>query len=392
MPNTLASELKPLRAPLGRLTRTIPLKRLGCRLLVGVALTLMSPSLHAQMAPNKEVRLVIAADEQEALAIELVARELLDRLNVAVSVVRIKSLAAGDLVAAKADPHYVAEVWVNFASAQQVTLSILDTATDRMLVRVLPRTEGEAEITREALGRILETTTEGLLSGAPIGAPRSEVMRLLEPSTAAPNPPAQPPPTRLPPSPALPPPPTPEAPRGPWFRAGAFYEATRFTGGGLIAHGPLGSLLARVPTVPLHPGAWLTAQYRQPMQVGTQTVGARISGGALRLLGTIDSDLGERGSVLVGLGGGVDLVRSTAQTSNPELFALTNPRLFKLPVMRAAAAVKWRIAPFTIAEGGLLLDADLSSTRFVVTRSTGIVEVLAPSTFRPGLFLGLEVP
>jgi hypothetical protein len=350
--------------------------------------TLGSPVLHAQMPPQKEVRLVVAADEQEARAIELVARELLARLNVSVSVMRVESLAASDIAAAKVDPRYVAEVWVDLAQAERASLFILDTTTDRMLVRVLPRTEGEAEITREALGHILETSTEGLLSGTEMGAPRAEVLGSLETSKPEPAPTASPPY----PSPSLPKPVNPTARRDDWFQVGAFYEVTRFAGGGHIAHGPVGSLSARILGVRLHPGAWFTAQYRLPMQVLSQPVDARIMGGAFRLLGTLDGALSERISLGLGLGGGVDLAAAKPETSNASQFTLAKPHLLRLPVVRGAVTVKWQVTPFTIVGAGFVLDADLSNTRFVVARTSGDVEVLAPSRFRPGVLFGVEVP
>ena len=360
--------------------------------------TLGSPVLHAQMAPQKmapqkmapqkELLLVVAADEQEALAIELVARELLARLNVSVTVMRVESLAANDIAAATVDPRYVAEVWVDLAQAQRASLFILDAATDRMLVRVLPRTEGEAEITREALGHILETSTEGLLSGTEMGAPRAEVLRSIEPPKPKPAPAAAP----LSPTPAPPKPLTPTPRKDAWFQVGAFYEVTRFAGGGHIAHGPLGSLSARIPTVRLHPGAWFTAQYRLPMHVLSQPIDARVTGGALRLLGTLDGALSERVSLWFGLGGGVDLVEAKPETPSVSQFTLAAPHLLRLPVVRGAVAVKWQVSPFTSVGAGFVLDADLSNTRFVVARSADVVEVIAPSTFRPGILVGVEVP
>jgi hypothetical protein len=139
-------------------------------------------------------------------------------------------------------------------------------------------------------------------------------------------------------------------------------------------------------------GAWFTAQYRLPMQVGSQPIDAHITGGALRLLGTLDSALSERVSLWVGLGGGVDLVEAKPKTSSVSQFALAAPHLLKLPVVRGAVAVKWQVSPFTIVDVGFVLDADLSNTRFVVARSSDVGEVFAPSTFRPGIFIGVEVP
>ena len=45
-------------------------------------------------------------------------------------------------------------------------LWIVDPAHDRVLVRELDRSRGREELSREELGHILETSTEGLLAGA----------------------------------------------------------------------------------------------------------------------------------------------------------------------------------------------------------------------------------
>src|SRR5262249_46579157 len=151
------------------------------------------------------------------------------------------------------------------------------------------RAPGGDELAREELGHILETSAEGLLSGANVGVPRAEAISLLEPVEQKPAP-----------APAPPPPPKQEV--VPWWQLGVLYELSALSSQVHFTHGPMLSVLFRAPVQKALVGLWATAQYRLPVEVGSAPVGATLASGALRLLVTTDIRLSRAVSLRFGLG------------------------------------------------------------------------------------------
>src|SRR5260221_1509259 len=129
---------------------------------------------------QRQVLLVVAADPGEAQRLGQVAAELLGRLSGRVRTGGVGRIDVGEIGGPMPPlPAYLARLFVDLREPTQATLWIVDPVHDRILVRRLPRAPGSEELAREELGHILETSIEGLLSGAEIGLPRAQVMPML---------------------------------------------------------------------------------------------------------------------------------------------------------------------------------------------------------------------
>jgi hypothetical protein len=166
-------------------------------LLVAIPSALLGRGARAAPAPREAARilLVVAAEPGETAEFEKVAIELLGRLPVTVRVVRVTRIDVQEIARpVPAASAYLARIFVDLREPKRATLWFVDSSHDRILVRQLERALGSEELVREELGHILETSTEGLLSGAEIGLPRAEVVPMLQvpPKNETPAPPPAP--------------------------------------------------------------------------------------------------------------------------------------------------------------------------------------------------------
>jgi hypothetical protein len=347
-----------------------------CALVVAASILLISTLARAEVQPPPEVSLVIAAEPRAADELELVVRELLARLSVVVQVSQVPRIDVHEIASPPplARP-LLARVWIDFKKPGRATLYLLATAQDRLLVRTVDRAPTGDELAREELGHILETSAEGLLSGANVGVPRVEAIPLLEPAE---------------PKPAPPPPPAKAAEVVPWWQVGALYEVSALSSQVRLTHGPMLSVLLRAQASKLIVGLWGTAQYRMPIEIGDSPVGATIGSGALRLLATTDVRLSPALSLRLGIGGGTDLVR--VETHANAGYVPESPHLRAFGVGRVSTGLEARVASSVLLWLNAAADVDPTSTTYVVDARAGETLVLRPWAVRPAVAVGAAFP
>jgi hypothetical protein len=344
-----------------------------------VASVLLAPSsAHAETRPPPEVSIVIAAEARAADDLELVVRELLARLAVAVQVTETARIDVHEVASPlpSAGP-LLARVWIDFKKPGKATLYLLSITQDRLLVRTVERAPTGDELAREELGHILETAIEGLLSGANVGLPRADVIPLLEPAEPKPAPP-------------LPPPPAPKPETVRWWQVGALYEVSALSSQVRFTHGPMLSLLFRAPLRPATVGLWLTGQYRLPVDLATSPAGATFHAVALRGLVTLDSALSKGFVLRTGIGGGADIVQM--QPMAIAGYVPATSQVLSYGVLRASAGIEARAAPSLILWFNVAGDLDPSGASYVVEPRAGEKVVLRPWIVRPAVALGAAFP
>ncbi len=349
----------------------------------------------AEDAPDTAgtVVLEIAAGEaRESESLAQVARELLGRLSVevrATQVARIDLAAiaatprAGTSAAGAGEDPPLARVWIDWRVTGRATLYLLDARRDRLLVRQVERPVGGEELAREELAHILQTACEGLLAGGEVGVPRAALEPLLAPAAAAP-----PPPVVV----------SAAAPEraavgvGPRWQVAVLYEAALLAAEAPVTHGPTVAAFAGGRAGAPRFGVWATAQLRVPVHADGVSVGVAMQSGALRTLFAYERPMSARAAFRIGVGGGVDVVRATPETTVPERAVLEGPRTLALAVARAAASVDVRIGARAALVAALAVDVDVSGQRYVFARGAGEQLVLQPYLVRPSVAVGVAFP
>jgi hypothetical protein len=329
-----------------------------------------------ESAPEeRRIQLIVAAEPREAEELRQVAAELLGRLSVTLRTDRVERIDVEDL-ARPIPPHseYLARVFIDLRQRNRAVVWFVDPAHDRILMRQVERVPAGEELLREELGHILETSTEGLLSGAEIGLPRASVLLPTKARDMAP--PQNKTPLLLP---------------KPLVQFAFLYEVQGLSNEVLLTHGPEASGYLALP--PRHGafGIWLTGQYRFPVHVETGPVGARIEGGALRAMLTFDWLRREVITIRGALGGGADILRLDPESLGGRV-ELADGRVLALAMVRAGLGLEIRIAPIVSLWSRVAVDVDATGTRYVFEGREGERLVLNPWTLRPALALGAGFP
>lgn len=318
--------------------------------------------------------LVIAAEPRDAEQLRQVAAELLGRLSVSIRADRVARIDAGD-IARSPSAGYLACVYIDLRDPSRATLWFVDPAHDRVLLRQLDRVPSGDELLREELGHILETSTEGLLSGAEIGLPRASVLPQVQAKDSAPPQDAPPP-----------------AIDRPFLQLALLYEVQGLSSQVPLAHGPEASAYLAFPAGRSVFGIWLSGQYRFPLHAETGPIGARIEGGALRAMLTFDALRASRMTLRAALGGGVDIVQLNPESIGASGVALADARLLTFPMIRAALGFEFRASPIVSLWARVALDVDTTGTRYVFDGRDGEQLVLVPWVLRPAFALGAGFP
>lgn len=336
-----------------------------------------TPGPRTTTTPQR-ILLVVAGEPAETEQLAQVAAELLGRLAVTVRADRVEHIDTVQIArAALTNSEYIARAFVDLREPRRVTLWFVDPAHDRILVRQLDRLPTNDEVMREELGHILETSTEGLLSGAEIGLPRANVIGAANPL----------PDRRAPSSSPLPEP----VYKGP-LQFAFFYEAQALSNEAPITHGPEASAWLAWPVGRRALGLWLTGQYRLPLHLETDAAGARIEGGALRAMATFDWPIQSRVTLRSSLGGGIDLIELRPEATGATAVQLAAARLLTFGIMRAAFGVDVRISPALTIGARTAIDVDVADTRYVFAARDGDAVLMRPFPVRPAFALGIAVP
>jgi len=330
----------------------------------------------AAQSIDRAVDVVIAGDDSQAAQMQGVAEELVQRLGVVTRIARAQHVEARDVIVPRpAAPAAVARAWIDLTQPERATLYLVDEQWERILIRHVPETRGKEELTREEVGHILETAVDALLHGSRIGITREEAR-----SSIAPSPPPPPPPAR---------------PATVHFEGGVYYAAQVFSTDAALTHGPLVSLLAARDTGPhtgpVRPGLMLTAQVRFPVEVDQNPVGVRIDSGAFRVLAVADRALGEKISLRLGLGGGVDLLHYAPRIESSAASAAPDSTFLE-PILQATGAMRVHLLREAVLSAGLALDFAPTGSRYIAVVGQETRVVLSELAVRPGVVVGVTTP
>jgi hypothetical protein len=343
---------------------------------LAASILIIDASSPAQTSSGDAVDVVIAADDASALAMRAVVIELIARLGLATNVTLATDVNAAELITprAGAEPR-TARVWIDLSKPERATLYLVDRGWERILIRHVRKLPGHEELSREAIGHILETAVDALAHGAQIGVAREEARLQIEEASA---------PVDVPPLPA----PSQGAP-GPRLELGAMYEAELYAQGGVVANGPAASFYIGKPRGAVRPGGWLTLQYRLPMIVDTAPLGVRLDGGTGRALAAIDLAVGPRLAVRLGLGGGIDVLHMSPRLERSPGTTRGKDDDFVVLVARASGAASLSLSADLALTVVVSCDLDPSGTRYVVAVDGVTAPALSPWPVRPALSLGL---
>jgi hypothetical protein len=347
---------------------------------------------------RRVVQVSIAAAPGERDALAQVLRELMLRLSVEVVVVPVTRVTRRDVLAAMPPGSpYLARAFVDLRVEGKALLYVHDPVRDRVLERAAERRgAGEAELTREELGHMLLASIEGLLAGAVLGAPRSELAAqdakadaraeaVAEGEGEAERDAAQREPAAVDTADA-------SGPGAAWAVRGALlYELGALGHEPSFTHGPMlaGWFVAPQPTL----GLLLSAQYRTPFDAEKERVGARMNAFALRALAMLEAPLSGQLALRFGLGAGADVTRLAPQSSRIAPVTLTAERTLVLGVARGLVGIDLRATRLLALWAALAVDVDLDRTQYVLVRASGErAAVLAPWRVRPALSFGVVLP
>jgi hypothetical protein len=357
-------------------------------LVMGTLLAFSSP-VAAEDAPAGAhvVDLTLAASDSEAAAMERVARELLERLDVTVRVTRVPKIEPRVVVTPEPGaPPAVARIWVDLSGDGAPTLYVVDAPWERVLVRHLP--PASDEVTREAAAHILETAVDALLRGARLGVEREKV----ELPALAPVEPAGRASTSPQPVPGPPSIPAPRSPVRPNLLRGELalsYEIQLFGPGPVVRQGPELSVGLTLGHGRVRPGALVAVQYRIPAIVDDIPVGLRFDSFATRALGVLDVSLTRRITLRAGLGAAFDFDRVSPRAGADPAVMIGAPASYLVPVLRITGGADIVLLEHLALDFGAALDLDFSGTQYVATDRGSPVVDFTPWPARPALYLGL---
>jgi hypothetical protein len=347
------------------------------------ALCVQVPARAEPSERGNTLLLNVAAPAAEAERLEIVARELLARLDTQVEVRRVPRIDVAELRRALAPgQRYFARVWIALSSSGRARLYLEHGASDRVLVREIAGDASNPELVREELGHILQTAIEGLKAGEAVGAPRNDALKNVTsaaPAADSPREPAAPRAARRGTS-------AQQAPAR-TLRFGPRYELSWLGDGARFEDGP-GAVFALVRPL----GFELGAYYRRPLKVEDAPVGVRLQTLSLRALVTVQAWRGERATIRLGAGAGADFVRVSPLGEPGENVQLSNGTWLKLALARLQASFARRAFSFMELELTAGVDLDVNDTRYVVQQGSGARSVLDPGPVRPFVSLGATVP
>lgn len=342
------------------------------RPLIYLSVVLPATSLAAPVATApKRVEVSIVGEPVAVREVEPAIRELLARLPIEVHWDRPSLLDPREVVTPRpAASPAVARVWVDVSSPTRVTLYVVDSRWERVLIRHVPLQGPLGEITREEIAHIVESAVEALLAGGQIGIAREEARRSLG---LAPRPPLVA---------------RPEAPAAPAAADRVLlslgYEARLWStaNGVALLHGPEAALVVRGR------GAFLAASgaFWFPQTVDGPFLSLRMSGGAARISAGLETD----GAWSLRVAGrlGLDLLRSEAVTTG---LVLADPPATRVtPLVGGALSIRRSISETARAWAGVTVDVPIILRRYYAEFGESEVTLARPWPLQPGVVLGLD--
>lgn len=343
------------------------------------------------------VSVKIAGDRASASAVLDVLRERIGSVEAEASFEVVPSIDRESIVTpGPPNDRQLARVWIDLTEPpgragehDPVTLYVVDGPWERVLVRPVTR-QTNPEVTWEEIGHIVELALGALRAGESIGVGRAVAREQLLPATEPPPPPRPPradrPPRRRP----RPPPPGPEMK----LRGGAYYATTAYGAGLELASGP-GAIFEVHANHPrwlggkLELGATFSGEYRFPSTVDRGSAVVRFEGASINALASAAYTIVGPHQVLVGVGGGAELVHARGESPGLNNVRFVDGNLDPIPSGRVLARYAW-MTPTIRIFAGAGLDLPLRNPRYLLSRENEPVVLFEPWVVRPFLLLGLE--
>jgi hypothetical protein len=340
------------------------------------ALTSLAGESAAIAAEEKVVSVVASGDPSAIASVEVVVRELVARLAVALEWSQTSAIDAGQVLAPPApDDRVVARAWMDMSNPKRARIYVANASSRRFLVRIVPLHDGYDEIGREVLGHIIESAVDAFLAGRDVGVAREiaerEVTEESEPTPHAPIAPATP---------------VAKAVSSEFAVSYQVTEVARAT----TMHGPaLGIGLAFPIGKAERFSSSATVHYRLPLAWDSQSIGARFDGGTVRLSAGIEGDAA-RWLVLCGqLGFGVDVAHVAPYLEAGSTTTAAAPFWVVSPIATATASLEAALSRRIGLLVGIGCDVDLSGSSYFVANGMKATTVLLPWVAHPTGALGL---
>jgi hypothetical protein len=340
----------------------------------------ISPGAELEARPPRQVDLIIGAAAGDTALLEPAMRDMLVKKGLAVDTTRKAVVTAQDVAAAIAPPREatpsVARVLLDFTTAGQGTLFLIDPRRGRVYVRRMALAHGLDAVARASVRFVVEQSVDAILEGREIGVSREEFQR-----------------TALPPAPVAAPPPAPAVPLAPPRPAppptelalAAGYELVAM-GSGEIQHAAKLAVSARRARLDFAAAARLAA----PISIAGDGAQARLWTTGVALSGAVafahTGDL----SVLAGLAAGIDFTHVAPSVTSPGLQQAT-AFWAAGPWLRPFAGAEWTAGRLSVALAAGA-EVHLLAERYTVKTATDTRDVFAPARVRPtaALLIGLR--
>jgi hypothetical protein len=332
-------------------------------------------------AQPQTVEVIAAGDGPTTSALETGIRESLAQRSIELRWSLAESIRARDVLQqhAAAAP-LLARIWLDARAADRAMLYVVNTSSDRFLLRVVPLEAGYDEVARESLGNIVESAIDALLAGGQIGVSReqaeAQVVREIGPLEPA----APPPPKDEPATPAADP-----APLLDMFAVS--YRAETLHGVAAFRHGPelsaaFGGNGAAQPAL----FTFLSAGYRLPSTWSAEPLAARLDGAGFRALFGLR---GASGALVLraALGVGIEALRVEAQTSSA--FAAREAQWLAAPIVAALSGAELHLSGSYSLFFAASAEFDAAGNHFDVVDDQAITHSLTPWRLRPLALLGI---
>lgn len=341
--------------------------------------------LATEAGASPRVVLELATPEQEREAASVSLAEALEQVDVTVQLEARASINVNDVVTRRLeqDPP-LARVWVDTTGTQEVAVYIADRLWERILIRLVPRSENPA-VNHEQIAQIVAAAVQALADGARIGLLRREARAFLVP-------PVLPVRARRPSLAAAPP------PGGSWPRlwAGAGYEIWYQSPQLPVIQGgtlQLGVALGELAGAEL--GLGLDVSFL-PGRYASREVEAAFDTVALRFLAVVSSPREQTLRLRAAFGGGLDVVQLEPRLV-PGGLEPSPKRGLLFGALRAEVGAELSFA--RISMGGadarvalaplLMLELEVTDTRYVLSAPGNERVAFDPLRLQPGLGLML---
>ncbi len=336
----------------------------------------------------KNVDVHLAGEPSSLEALEAVLRERLGGEGVRARFDRLAAVDPATVVTPGAtSDEQLARIWIDLRGDERFTVYIVDGAWERVLVRHLAR-RANPEVAFEEIGHIVELAVSALAAGERIGVVR-DVARadLLEGESREGAPAFAPPPPR-----DVAAPPAREAGRRVTVGGGAYWGASAYSGSLELASGPGLVVDGRTPMVRrVELGGVVMGQLFLPSRAEARSATVRLTGFAVHALVEGTLALGARDALALGLGGGVQLERASAEGTPGAGVRFAEDVEVLVPSVRAL--VRYRHAwPWAGTFVGVGLDVPLRNTRYVLSRETDRQVLFEPWAARPFALAGITFP